>query len=266
MRGTAEEFYFYDRDLSAEEVLDLYEEDTFQEVDDSKFLLSLPLRSNYNDGSDQVTENIGSLGGTVQLGDGTTSTTFPTQLTPKGMSFDGTTDYLNAGDIANGLSVFTWSSFVEFNAFSDFRGVFIKTSGAAASRISLNMSGATYGGNRELFVAIGNGAPAYGYTTDVGLVAGKKYHIVVVFDGSGSGNANRLMMYVNGVKKTLSFSGTMPATTYTGAHDFVIGDDYAAAGRELNGSIYSPRFSSTIALTTTQAKWLYEKDRRLLNI
>lgn len=40
------------------------------------------------------TDNIGSLGGYALLGDGSTTTTFPSQLNPHGMSFDGG-DYLN---------------------------------------------------------------------------------------------------------------------------------------------------------------------------
>lgn len=46
------------------------------------------------------TDNSGSLGGTVDLGDKSTTTTFPTQLSPHGMSFDGG-DYLNLGTSIN---------------------------------------------------------------------------------------------------------------------------------------------------------------------
>ena len=35
----------------------------------------------------------------------------------------------------------------------------------------------------------------------------------MTFDGSQSGNANRLKIYFNGVNQTLNFSGTIPATT-----------------------------------------------------
>lgn len=37
--------------------------------------------------------------------------------------------------------------------------------------------------------------------------------VSVVFDGSLTGNANRLKLYLNGVQQTLSFSGTVPTTT-----------------------------------------------------
>jgi len=35
----------------------------------------------------------------------------------------------------------------------------------------------------------------------------------MVFDGSQSGNANRLKAYVDGKQQTLDFQGTIPATT-----------------------------------------------------
>ena len=40
-------------------------------------------------------------------------------------------------------------------------------------------------------------------------------HIAMVFDGSGSTNADRLKVYYNGVEQTLSYGGTIPATTGT---------------------------------------------------
>tara|TARA_R100001509_G_C4866209_1_gene215127 strand:+ start:366 stop:1061 length:696 start_codon:yes stop_codon:yes gene_type:complete len=40
-------------------------------------------------------------------------------------------------------------------------------------------------------------------------------HIAMVFDGSGSTNAERLKVYYNGVEQTLTYGGTIPATTGT---------------------------------------------------
>jgi len=79
---------------TTEEFLDITEQDTFEEIDDSKFLLSLPLRTYYNDGANLVTDNIGSLGGQVTWGDGSSGATNPTQLSPKGVTTDGTAEYL----------------------------------------------------------------------------------------------------------------------------------------------------------------------------
>ena len=90
----------YQSQWTAEEASDAFDDDTYEEVDAQKAPLYLPMRAQFDDGSNQVTPNLGSIGGTVIVGDGSTSTTFPTVLTPKGFSFDGG-DYLVAADNAN---------------------------------------------------------------------------------------------------------------------------------------------------------------------
>jgi chitodextrinase len=49
------------------------------------------------------------------------------------------------------------------------------------------------------------------------------HHVVLVFDGTLSGNANRLKAYVDGTQRTLSFNGTVPTTTTTSTTAFNIG-------------------------------------------
>lgn len=41
-------------------------------------------------------------------------------------------------------------------------------------------------------------------------------HFALVFDGTATGNANRLKLYINGSQKTLSFTGTIPSTAISG--------------------------------------------------
>jgi hypothetical protein len=48
----------------------------------------------------------------------------------------------------------------------------------------------------------------------------------MVFKGNGSGDSDKLKMYVNGLEKNLTYSGTLPATTCTSTSPFVIGTDY----------------------------------------
>lgn len=38
------------------------------------------------------------------------------------------------------------------------------------------------------------------------------YHLALIYDGVLTGNSNRLKLYVNGVQKTLTFAGTVPAS------------------------------------------------------
>jgi hypothetical protein len=71
------------------------------------------------------------------------------------------------------------------------------------------------GGNLAIDFKTG-GTLATGYISVSGnLSAGVWSDVVVVYDGTKSDNANRLKLYINGVQKTLSFTGTIPAVTPT---------------------------------------------------
>lgn len=59
-----------------------------------KPLIDISMDSWYYDGAVAKLVNKGSLAGTVQLGNGVTPATFPTQVFPHGMSFDAVNDYM----------------------------------------------------------------------------------------------------------------------------------------------------------------------------
>lgn len=61
--------------------------------------------------------------------------------------------------------------------------------------------------------------------------------LTMIFDGSQTGDANRLKIYLDGVQKTLSFSGSVPATTSSGQTAFALGDAVADPLVPFNGSI-----------------------------
>jgi len=53
----------------------------------------------------------------------------------------------------------------------------------------------------------------YGVTTNDCLSLSNWTHVVTVFDGSLTGNVNRLKYYINGVQNTnVAYTGTIPAT------------------------------------------------------
>ena len=55
------------------------------------------------------------------------------------------------------------------------------------------------------------------------------HHYALVFDGTLSGNSNRLKVYVDKTLQSLTFTGTIPATTASAADEFIIGG-YAGSG------------------------------------
>ena len=62
----------------------------------------------------------------------------------------------------------------------------------------------------EIYFALGNGANSFGYCANSST---DWQRVGLVFNGGGGGNAGRLAAYVNGQPQTLTFSGTIPATT-----------------------------------------------------
>lgn len=88
-----------------------------------------------------------------------------------------------------------------------------------------------------------------------GLTAGVWAHYMIVFDGGGATNADKLKVWKDGSALTLSFSGTMPASIRNSASDFVLGY-WSGLGRYWNGLIDEFGFWSD-AKTGTDATTLY---------
>jgi pimeloyl-ACP methyl ester carboxylesterase len=68
-------------------------------------------------------------------------------------------------------------------------------------------------GDNSLWLIMNNNSYSEGYTAAGVISPGNWYHVAAVFDGTQTGNANRLKIYLNGVQQSLSFNGTIPATT-----------------------------------------------------
>lgn len=83
----------------------------------------------------------------------------------------------------------------------------------------------------RIYFQASKGSDTYGYIT---LNDTNWHHVALVFDGTLSGNANRLKAYVDGVQRTLTFKGTVQTTTTTNTAPFYIG---RVAGEYSNGQI-----------------------------
>lgn len=118
----------------------------------------------------------------------------------------------------------------------------------------------TLGSGSEIRVFIANasndGGANAGDTTDASMVADTFYHLGVVYDGSLTGNSNRLKIYLNGTQKTLSFTGTIAASLPSTSADLWFGAESTSAGRPLNGKLDEVGLWN-IALTSGQITRLY---------
>lgn len=114
--------------------------------------------------------------------------------------------------------------------------------------------------NNSVYVMVGNGSNSYGYTAANAVSPGTWYHVAAVFDGTQTGDANRLKLYINGVQQTLSFSATaIPATMSSiNTAPFMAGGEPSCC--YLNGNIDEIRVWSTALSASTINDW---KDKLL---
>lgn len=248
--------------LSAEEVKDLFEQDTVQELEQP--LIDLPLRSWYYNGSSvAVTDNKGTLGGTVKLGDGTTTTTFPTQLTPHGMSFDGG-DYIDFDQpvITNTNQAWTLATLLDLQPVDGTADEIISNYTSAIAPSIIVQRHGTSGFVVYVFSSTGNlKASTFTYLVNTNF----KGTLIVSNDGSlASGGIN---LYLNGIKQTVtsaSMTGTLAAAAITAK--LKIGKDidntnYLSASSKVNTlKIYNRE------LTPTQARIESDKMMKFLNV
>jgi hypothetical protein len=124
-------------------------------------------------------------------------------------SFDGSNDYVSLSDIneLDSTTAFTIGFWAKISTFGAWNTLFSKTVDTS-HRIQIQ-EGASSG---ELYAYIGSGSNSYGYVSGVYSV-GQWFHIVMVYDGTGSTNADKLKLYINGVQKTLTYNETIPAQT-----------------------------------------------------
>jgi hypothetical protein len=127
----------------------------------------------------------------------------------------------------------------------------MRKSTSLTDRIMLHIGPA----NNSIYVMVGNGANSYGYTAANAVSPGTWYHVAAVFDGTQTGDANRLKLYINGVLQTLSFSSTaIPAiTSNTNTASFMVGGEPSCC--YLNGTIDEVRVWNTALSAGTISAW-----------
>lgn len=81
------------------------------------------------------------------------------------------------------------------------------------------------------------------------------HHVALVFDGTLTGNANRVKGFVDGVQQVLSFAGTVPAQTPAMVTSFVVGEDGQGGGDFADGFVDDVRVYTRV-LTTAEVQQL----------
>ena len=278
--GIIYQYSIYNRKLESNEVSDLYnsgrglyeETTTYQEIDQSRSLSDLPLITNYTSGGNQITDNKGTIGTTAKLGDGSTASTFPTQLTPHGMSFDGG-DYIDLSDdvaSADGLTTGAVSLWFKTSS-SALQSLWSVTDTASANNyadIMLNNVTGDYADESLEFLVNGDGGVTHTMfvRNGDGFYSDDRWHHVVV---SVNGVDNFIM--VDGEDQAITFGAGSATSTHftniTSADKYHLGvrERNAGKGNYLSGSLARPKMFGTGGLTKTQAKAIYLKELRSIN-
>ena len=126
------------------------------------------------------------------------------------LEFDSGDESVNLGDITglNSASEFTISFWMNQDVISQYEIIFMKYKAIQENiAIHTHTDGNMYFRIETPFGAYGT----FNYTAVMN--AGEWHHIAGVFDGSLSGDANRMKLYVDGVLQTLSFQGSVRTAT-----------------------------------------------------
>lgn len=114
-------------------------------------------------------------------------------------------------------------------------------------------------GTGRIAVFVCNGSNSYGYTNSVVITTGKWFHLAMVFDGTQTGNENRLKFYINGDQVALTFSGTIPAVAPTLTADALLGVEIVGLPYNyFRGKMDEARIWYTAARTEDEIKKIYE--------
>lgn len=129
----------------------------------------------------------------------------------------------------NAVSAFTLSAWLKRNAAGSEVAI------AQCLPTVLQVTGIEHYLDGFVYGDVANGS-AYGRVASAGA---NWTHVLSQFDGTATGNANRLKMWVNGIAVSLSFTGTIPAVTqnYSGQPLMLGRIRYSNTGRFSNGRI-----------------------------
>ena len=139
------------------------------------------------------------------------------------LSFNGTNNYVNAYSMTSlhGQSAVTYSAWIYRTGGTLYDGIVSKFDSSNSIDMIL---GGTLGGVDDIFMRVSPvSATNYGFSSSNVITPNTWHHVVMVFDGTQTGNENRLKLYVNNVQQSLTFSGTIPVSTPTVGANLSIG-------------------------------------------
>lgn len=240
----------------------LNETTTYSSIDDERAVVAAPTITNFNDGSNQVTDNNGTLGTNIRLGDGSTASTFPTQVSPWGFDFDATDDYLFLADASVIQNIFdgggTYMAWVRPDTDGEGGG------GRLAEKTSWDIYCGTISGNAmHIFFPHAFSDTAADWRSATQLVVVNQWNLVTVTYNNGA-TTNRPIFYVNGESAGILTTTAPVGTRTTDVGSNLFFGNRAEFDRTFDGEIGRIKMFNFL-LSETQVKAIYEKERRSIN-
>jgi len=179
-----------------------------------------------------VSTTTGKIGNAAKFTGGTSNVSFPTDMA--------------AFNSVKSLSTSMW---VQVTSFSNFDCFLTKmTPGAYYNDFLVFQTGGV------LYTQVDNGSDGEGYVTisSTDFITNKA-HVVSTYDGTGTTNADRLKIYVNGVQQTLTIDYTVPSVTadetgfnqYMGWYNTINSFDGVLDEVRVNATTLSPDWITT---------------------
>lgn len=177
----------------------------------------------------------------------------------------GQTDWINCGDIdaLDGLSALSVSCWVKFTSF-------LVIGEALVAKVK-NNGGGSYdgwalqmwyeGSGNDFLLRISNANATHIRTTDCAMSTGIWYQVCMVYDGSLSGDTNRLKCWMNGTQRATSVTAAgVPASCGSSVAPVEIGNmhqeslEYGVQGHLAEVGVWNRALTSTEAVAVTSGK------------
>jgi hypothetical protein len=179
----------------------------------------VPSRDTAGNGTTTLTDLVGGNNGTLTNMDAATDWVADTDAGGvRALDFDGVNDYVAAttnGSAYSQLSLSVWMR----KAASGNVSIISMGSEAFPNRTHLN-----WYSDSQVYLVTEDGGSVYGQFS-FPFAAGW-HHFVMIFDGTTSGNSNRLKLWIDGTQRTLTFFGGIP-TTIVSSSAVAIGRGYS---------------------------------------
>lgn len=178
------------------------------------------------------------------------------------VDLDGGNDYIDVGDFSQieNLQNFSFSGWINFDIRADWERIFDKYV-SNDDVASFYIGGGGAGDNNDVVIRIGatsttGGTNQYAYSERDVLGNGKWIHFVIVYDGTGINNSEKIKLYVNGTQIPLAFYANNSIQSNSNANNVnMLFGEYNGGNYNLDGKIDEWIFWNR-TLTTTEITYL----------